>query len=77
VAARSSSGIFRCRDTMENRFVKAASGAGKTTRWACRPCTGGKGKELGRVVQLERNSLLTGALNELAIKATVKGIRES
>lgn len=30
----------------------------------------------GRVEQLERNSLLTGALNELAIKAAVKGIRE-
>lgn len=30
----------------------------------------------GRVEQLERNSLLTGALNELAIKAAVKGVRE-
>lgn len=36
----------------------------------------GAGRCGGRVEQLERNSLLTEALNELAIKAAVKGIRE-
>lgn len=60
---------------MENRSAKAASGARKNRKTSMSTCTG-EAEKLGggRVAQLERNSLLTGALNELAIKAAVKGI---